>query len=182
MVGVPSPVDASAAEAALRAARLADPATFESLERVRSSPAATAVARRILEAGESGDVRWVAAWVYSTAGEDPAPLVPLLADGDVSLRVIGAAGLLERGDARGFEPLIEALGHAETMTGTAPPRTVWAASTAVLVRMTGNADLGPPFDGHERVVKAAQARWQTWLSENRARLRFDPEAGEWRVQ
>ncbi|HEX8162714.1 MAG TPA: HEAT repeat domain-containing protein [Pyrinomonadaceae bacterium] len=144
--------------------------------------AGVAAAARLLAAKpESSEVLWAGTYIYCGAGADPAPLLPLITDKDPAIRLMAAAGLVERGDKRGFAPLIDLLAEPGLLALSHPPRSLWSAATHALVRATGMAELGPPFDADDAMVAAAHKRWLSWLQANDAKLKFAPEQGEWEV-
>jgi hypothetical protein len=65
------------------------------------------------------------------------------------------------------------------LVGQEPPTTAWAAAATSLVRFTGIADNGPPFDADVSRRQLAQQRWRDWLGANQASLAFDGEKGLW---
>jgi hypothetical protein len=136
----------------------------------------------VLASGASGDTRLFAAYVYANTGTDAAPLRPLLKDPDPSTRLIAAAGVVARGDASGFDVLVEGLGHAEPMLASKRPLRLWVFADVMLARYTGVAENGPPLDAEPAQVVAGQARWKTWLAANRSRLHYDSAAHSWSLQ
>ncbi len=145
----------------------------------RSDTALVQAAGAALTAGVSGPELWAATWIWVNEGDDPAPLLPLLTNADASIRIMAATGLIARGRAEGFAPLIDELTDVSVLVGQEPPSTAWAAATTSLVRFTAIADNGPPFDADATHRVLAQQRWRDWLAANRASLAFDGEKGLW---
>jgi hypothetical protein len=174
----PGQVATDEAAGRLRSVSLGDPATLAALEQIRFSPAGADAAATILASGASGDLLWAATWVYASSGSDPGVLGPLLANADPSIRAIAAAGLVGRGDQRGFEPLVALLGESGVLAGSAPPSLLWEFAGDVLERYTG-AGLGPTLTASDAErVSAAQA-WREWLGSNGPRLAFDTTTHRW---
>ena len=145
----------------------------------RSDTALVQAAGAALTAGVTGPELWAATWIWVNEGVDPAPLLPLLTNADPNIRIMAATGLIARGRTEGFAPLIDELADASTLVGQEPPTTAWAAAATSLVRFTGIADNGPPFDADASRRAAAQQRWRDWLTANQASLTFDAEKGLW---
>jgi hypothetical protein len=145
----------------------------------RSDAAMVQAAGAALSSGVSGPELWAATWIWVNEGNDVAPLLPLLADTDASVRIMAATGLIARGRSEGFAPLIDELNDSSMLVGQEPPTTAWAAAATSLVRFTGIADNGPPFDADVSRRQLAQQRWRDWLGANQASLAFDGEKGLW---
>jgi hypothetical protein len=124
-------------------------------------------------------VRWAAVYVYGLGGADPAPLVPMLADTDPSVRLLAAMGLIARGRGEGFAPAVGALTDEDYLLGSHPRATAWRVAAQALVRHTLRADLGPPLDADAPMRVQAQQRWKDWLTATLPSLRFDPATAEW---
>ena len=145
----------------------------------RSDAALVQAAGEALARGVSGPELWAATWIWVNEGFDPAPLLPLLADADASIRVMAATGLIARGRSEGFAPLIDELSNESMLVGQEPPTAAWAAAAESLVRFTGVAANGPPFDADATRRALAQQRWRTWLDDNQASLTFNSVEGQW---
>ena len=94
---------------------------------------------------------------------------------------MAAAGLLGRGDAAGFEPLIAALPTSDVMDGMAPAGTTSEFAADVLERYAGTG-FGPALTASAEERVASQAQWTAWLAANRAALRFDGPSSSWLTQ
>jgi hypothetical protein len=147
----------------------------------RSDTALVKAAGAALAAGATGPQLWAATWVWVNEGDDPAPLLPLLSNADPGIRIMAATGLIARGKPEGFMPLIDELNDESNLAGQEPPTSAWAAATTSLVRFTGIADNGPPFDADASRRVLAQRRWRDWLAANQAALTFDAEKGLWQT-
>jgi len=133
----------------------------------------------VLDGGASGLQAWAATYVWANGGDDVAPLLALLADADPEIRVMAATGLIARGDAAGFEPLIATLTDDAVTAGFPAP--VWQNAAVALVRFTAISANGPPFDGSPKQRQTAADAWTAWLDTNRASLGFDPATALWSV-
>jgi len=184
--GVPGPTaDATAiaaAQALLNAAKLDNAASLGALESIRFSPAGVEAAKAALGGGASGDQLWAATYVYASSGGDTAPLATVVANtgASASVRAMAAAGLVGRGDVAGFEPLIAGLASSEAMDGSAPAGTIWEFAADVLRRYTSTS-LGPTLAATDAERATIQGQWQAWLTDNRAKLRFDGGSQLWVV-
>jgi hypothetical protein len=147
----------------------------------RGDPAVVAAARESLQRGATGDELWAATFVWVNEGDDPEPLLALLDDEEVTIRVMAATGLVARGRAEGFPVLIEALTDDSALVGHEPPEQAWHRATTVLMRFTGQGELGPPLDADNTQRAAAQERWRNWLADSGDNLTFDAEAFLWRT-
>ena len=145
----------------------------------RSDAALVHAAGDALATGVSGPQLWAATWIWVNEGDDAAPLLPLLTNSDPAIRIMAATGLIARGRSEGFAPLIDELTDASVLIGQEPPTSGWAAATTSLVRFTGIADNGPPFDADASRRVLAQQRWRDWLTANQASLTFDGGKGLW---
>jgi hypothetical protein len=145
----------------------------------RSDAALVKAAGDALATNPSGAQLWVATWIWVNEGDDPAPLLPLLTNADPSIRIMAATGLIARGRAEGFAPLIDELNDMSVLIGQEPPTTAWAQAATSLVRFTGISDNGPPFDADASRRVLAQQRWRDWFAANQAALTFTAEEGLW---
>ena len=176
----PSAADVDAASSLLTSVRLDGADSLAALEGVRLTPAGAAAAADLLASGATGDPLWAATYVYASSGDDPAPLKAIASDAGASptVRVMAAAGLLGRGDAAGFEPLIAALATADAMDGMEPAGTTSEFAADVLERYAGTG-FGPALTASADEREASQAQWTAWLETNRAGLRFDGPSSSW---
>jgi hypothetical protein len=166
----------------LRATSFSDPATIGAVDSLWGTEAGVSAAARVLASTTpTYEVLWAATYIYAGAGGDPSVLAALINHSGPTIRLLAAAGLVARGDKRGFKPLVECLGHTEFLTWSRPPRAVWKAAAAHLAQFTGISELGPPFDADLAVVAASQRKWQDWLGANENRLTFDSLRGEWNL-
>jgi hypothetical protein len=157
-----------------------DPDAFHRLTDHSGDPDVVEAAGAALIAGVSGEQLWAAVYVWSNEGADPEPLVALLNNEEAAVRFMAATGLIARGRIEGFTTLIDSLTDESFLTGFEPPRPVWDAAATSLVRFTGIADNGPPFDADTPRLRLAQERWRAWFEANQARLTFDSEELLWR--
>lgn len=158
---------------------LSDADAFVRLTDHGQDPVVVAAAEKALSGGASGDQLWAATYVWSNEGSDPEPLVALLDNESAAVRFMAATGLIARGRIEGFTSLIDSLTDESFLVGFEPPRPVWDAAATSLVRFTGIADNGPPFDADPPRLRLAQERWRAWFEANQARLSFDPERLLW---
>lgn len=182
--GSGSAPDASAIASArqrIEGSDLTDPASLSAIDEIRFSAEGAAAAREALTRGATGDELWAAVWVYGTSGEDPTPLLPLLDDGDVSVRVMAAAAVVARGELAGFEVLVAELENAEPLSGSEPPQTVWEFALTTLERYTGEPPVLLSEQPTNEELVAAHDAWSAWFQEHRAALSFDEDAGTWSV-
>ncbi|HYN69988.1 MAG TPA: hypothetical protein VEX41_07250 [Candidatus Eisenbacteria bacterium] len=176
--------DVAAAAGLIDAANLAENGTISPIQAIRFTPAGTLAACRRLSDGVGGDALWAAAWVYATGGTDPAPILPLLAYDDPTIRAIAAAGVASLGRPEGLDALTELISVDAGLRGSLPPVTVarYAAHTLSSL-IDGAADsVGDVSTGTPEERSAATAAWTSWLEANRARVTFDPEAHLWQVR
>jgi hypothetical protein len=138
-----------------------------------------AAAEDALAAGATGDLKWAAVWVVVDGGTDAEVLVPFVNDDNPTIRVMAATGLVARGRVEGFEPLIAALTDETLLDNHYPPEPAWTAAATALVRWTGVAENGPPFDAVAGQRTTAQQRWTEWFDEHRDELRFDEDQALW---
>lgn len=117
-------------------------------------------------------VVWASMLVYLSGGADPEPLARFVADTRAPLRISAAVGLLARGDARGFEPLI-----AELEAGQSDPSAAWAQASLGLTRWTAIADFGPPLDATADQRAAGAQGWRAWWTRHASTVHFS--AGLW---
>ena len=173
--------DVAAAVGLIDGANLDEASTISPIQNIRFTPAGTLAACRRLAEGVSGDALWAAAWVYATGGTDPAPLLPLLANDDPTIRSIAGAGVASMGRPEGLDALAELISVDVGLRGSRPPVTVPRYAAAILARLiesgVGDVSTGSP---EERV--AAKAAWTSWLETNRSRLTFDAEQLGWKLQ
>ncbi len=163
----------------LASINLADSDTLLPLGDAIGDAGLLAAAEEALAQAADGDLKWAATWVVVNSFGDADLLVPLAADGDLTIRVMAATGLLAQGRVEGFEPLINALTNKELLAGRYPPEPAWSAATLALVRWTAVSDNGPPFDANADQLAAAQALWQAWFADHQQSLRFDANEGIW---
>jgi HEAT repeat protein len=161
----------------LEAAKLSDWPTLLQVQNIRWSEGAVAAAAKVLSAPTNPDTTWAAASVYAAHGADEELLAKLLANTSASVRFLAARGLVQRGDRRGFAPLVALL--EENGGLDASQRPVWAAATKALALATGNAELGPPFDADGELRAVCAKRWRDWLEEHGSELAFAADSGEW---
>jgi hypothetical protein len=167
--------------ALLKSVDLADSDTLLALNDAAADPGLEAAAEKALAAGATGDLKWAATWVVVNGAKDAAPLVPLATDPDLTIRVMAGTGLVARGRTEGFAPLVAALTEDALLVGHYPPQPAWLEATLALVRWTGVADNGPPFDADAAQRAVAQQRWQAWLDQHHDALHFDDDEGRWLI-
>jgi hypothetical protein len=165
--------------ALLRSVDLADSDSLLLLADAAGDAGLIAAAEEALAAGATGDLRWAAVWVVVNGGSDAEILVPYATADDVTIRVMASTGLLARGRIEGFEPLIAALTDETLLVGRYPPEPAWTAAATTLVRWTGVAANGPPFDALASQRAVAQQRWTAWLDASGSSLMFDSAEGRW---
>jgi hypothetical protein len=163
----------------IETADLNDDSTLDNISTLRFTQAGADAARAVLQAGASSDALWAALWVYSSAATDPAPVEPLLTNGDPSIVALAAATLVGFGDAAGLDPIRQALDADDFMSGAEPPLTLREFALETLARYVTGSDVPDPqsFADDSSAVTA----WQAWLDANRAQLHFDPDQGVWTV-
>lgn len=172
--------DLARAGALIDAVHLDDPASVSALDAILFTEQGAEAARERLEAGVSGDALWAATHVYVANGTDPAPLLPLLGNGDATVRALAAAGLVSLGRAEGFDVLAASITSEAGIRAAHPPLTVAQFAAASLSRYTGNAvPRGPTGTPEERTALAAA--WTSWLADHRGRLVFDAAERLWSV-
>jgi hypothetical protein len=163
----------------LRSVNLADSDSLLPLADAAGDAGLIAAAEAALAAGATGDLRWAAVWVVVDAGTNADVLLPFATADDPTIRVMASTGLLARGRVEGFEPLIAALTDETVLVGRYPPEFAWSAATTALVRWTGIATNGPPFDAVASQRVLAMQRWTEWFNASRATLAFNAEEGRW---
>jgi hypothetical protein len=173
------PLTQDEAEAILRGFAFNDPDAEQRLEDLLHSDVAPSAAAAVLHSGVVAAPLWAAAYVYAWTAVDTQPLVPLIAHIDPTISLIAAEALLARGDAAGFEPLIDKLTDMRPVQGYSPPGPIWRSALVALVRHTAVSALGPPLDADEFMLVPAAQRWRAWLAANRERLAFDADTGLW---
>ena len=176
--------EVAAAVALIDAANLAEDSTISPIQGIRFTAAGTLAACGRLADGATGDALWAAAWVYATAGTDPAPLLPLLSNDDPTIRVIAAAGLASLGRAEGLDSLVQLISVDAGLRGSLPPVTVARFAAYTLSGLIEGApdSVGGASTGTPEERSAATAAWTSWLEANRARVTFDPERHTWQLR
>jgi HEAT repeat protein len=162
----------------LLAASFGDPPTLAKVEALKADPVMVSAAADALATAPAGAPRWAAVLVLANATGTATPLVPLLKDADVTIRVMAAIGAIGQGERAGFPVLIEALSHDEYMAGFEPPATAWATASLALARHTALV-LGPALDADAADRDASTRRWQDWWTKNETSLHFDVATEEW---
>ena len=166
-------------QALIETVDLNDESTLDNISSLRFTQAGADAARAVLQAGGTPDQLWAALWVYGSAGTDPAPVEPLLTNGDPSVVAMAAATLVGFGDAAGLDPLRQALDADDFMSGAEPPLTLREFALETLARYVTGTGVPDPqsFSDDASAVTA----WQAWLDANRAQLHFDSDQGVWTV-
>jgi len=177
--GASSAADTQADTQIIQAVDLGNPASIEALDAIRTTAAGVAAATSLLAAHATGDALWAATYVYASSGVDPGPLRLLLAESDATVRVMAAAGLVARGDATGFEPLVQALASQDPLAGSEPPQEIWMFAASTLSRFAGPQAPDPSPDAGPDDLAANQAEWDQWLKDSGPTLRFDPASATW---
>ncbi len=161
---------------------LSDPASLSAVDAIRFSPEGVAAASQALDSGASGDALWAAVWVYGTSSDgDPAAVLPVLKDGDASIRVMAAAALVAWGEPEGFEVLVAELENTEPLAGSEPPRPVWEFALTTLERYTADHPTSVPAEAKESDLAVAHTEWSAWLDAHGSELSFDGDAAVWRA-
>ena len=174
----PVPVDATAARAAIEAAKLDDSASLEAVARFRFTKPGADAARQVLAAGGQVDALWAAIWVYASAAADPAPLKPYLTNGEPSLRVMAAAALVASGDRDGFPVLRDSVADDTALVGSDPPATISGFAVSTLFEYVQGAGAPtPPEDAAQ--LGAAFAAWPPWLDAHLSAMTYDKTSGTW---
>ena len=176
----PSAADVAAARQKIASADLGNPDTIDKLEGVRFTPAGEQAAREVLaSASASGrDALWAATWVYASSATEPAPLRPLLENGDASIRTMAAAALVALGDRSGFGALEASLSDADQLRGSHPPISIGGFTLYTLSRYVQAADAPEPPQSEQELADV-QARWADWLQRHGNDLQFDAQSGTW---
>ena len=175
---MPSDADVTAARQKIESADLGSPKTIDELEGVRFTAAGEQAARDVLASASGRDALWAATWVYASSATEPAPLRPLLENGDASIRTMAAAALVALGDRSGFGALEASLSDADQLRGSHPPISVGGFTLDTLSRYVHAADAPePPQSGQE--LANVQARWADWLQRHGNDLQFDAPSGTW---
>lgn len=149
------------------------PDILAAAEKARGTAAGKQQAADRLRAGVTGDELWGAVYVYSTDGDDPALLTPLLAGGDATIRVLAAGGLLRMGDRAGFAALIAETANPAVLAGSEPPQTIGEVA-AILLKMASGQPIGLA------PTPENQQAWRAWYAASADALEFDPKLG-WSV-
>lgn len=160
---------------------LDDEATINEVSRCLFTRAGAEASRTVLDGRPDRDAAWAAVWIYSSSGNDPAPLRPLVAAPDPSIRVMAAAGLVAFGDAAGFPILREALADQQNLLGSHPPMAIRHFSISTLTRFVV-ADGVPAWPDASAGVPVVIKGWDGWLAENASFLTFSTSAGTWGPQ
>jgi len=176
--------DVARARTLIDAADLADDPSITAIQEIRFTAAGTLAACQRLGEGVAGDTLWAAAWVYGTGGQDPAPLLPLLANDDPTIRAIAAAGAASLGRPEGLDALAALIAVDVGLRGSLPPVTVARFAAYTLSGLVDRAadSVGDVPTGTPEERSAATAAWTSWLEANRARVTFDPEQHTWQVR
>jgi hypothetical protein len=170
-----SPAAVASVRAVIDGAKLAHPASIDALATHRFDDGAPEAAAAALSEGVMGDARWAAAWVYASAGTDPAVLRPLLADDDLSVRAVAAAAMTAWGDAAGLTVLASLAASDRPLAGSFPPETISDFAIGTLERFVA----GGPASAADTGPAAAAAAWTGWLTGAGASLAFDQASGTW---
>lgn len=168
------PVEVAKAAAIIAAADPGRPETLDAVDAVRFTDAGVEAAADALGQGATGDAQWAATWIYASGGVDPAPLQPMLAAEDPSVRAIAASGLLARGVRGAAEALAELASSDAPLRGSEPPMAVGDFAAATLARFVA----GPSVAGGASRTDAAAA-WSAWLAQHGSALAYDAEAVRW---
>lgn len=163
----------------IAAVSFTDEASLRHLAADAGSANALQAAKDVLASSAPDSQTWAAVYLYLGAGDDPAPLHPLLTAKALDIRAMAAAGAVSDGDAAGFPVLIALLGEDSIMRGSMPLQPFWRFAALTLVSVTGDATRGPASDAVPSQVAAAQKRWQAWWSANSAKLHWDAGQRLW---
>ena len=177
-VHVTSSPDLSNCRTLIEAVDLAKPETIDAADRCRFTREGAQAARAVLETGTSQNALWAAIWVYASSGADPAPLRPLLATDDPSLRVMAGASLLAFGDAAGFAAIEAALDDGGGLAGSEPPLTITEFAVGTLARYVIANDV-PAGPASPDELDAVRSGWIAWLGAHGTTLAFDDADGTW---
>lgn len=161
-------VDAGACRSRIQAADLTQDATIFAVDACQFTLAGAQAASEVLASGATGDPLWAAVWVYAASGSDPAPLRPMLQQGDPSVRAMAAAALVGFGDATGFAVLGQVTTDTGDIAGADPPETIGAFAVDVLDRYVVAPDL-----------PTTASDWSGWLASHAPSLTYDSSAGTW---
>ena len=177
--GTPVPslpaVDSAAVEVVrtvITAADFANPDSIRTVLGARYDAGAAEAAAAVLSSGAADGPRWAAVVVYGTAGINPVPLQPLLADLVPSIRAMAAATLASWGEADAVPVLVELTDDDGLLMGSEPPTSVGAFAAETLGRFVRGPDVAPGTD-----PAAVKAAWQAWMAASSGRLVFDPSTG-----
>ena len=157
-VATPQVVDP---QALIETADLADGSTLDNISTLRFTHAGADAANAVLQAGGSADALWAALWVYASAGTDPAPVEPLLTNGDPSVAALAAAILVGIGDAAGLDPLRAMLDADGQMRDAEPPLSLREFALETLARYVTGSDVPDPQSFADDA--SAATAWQAWL-------------------
>lgn len=147
-----------------------DPKILAAAEQARGTAEGKQAAAEQLRAGAKGDALWAAVYVYSTDGDDPKLLEPLLTGGDATIRVLAAGGLLRMGDRSGFAALIAETANPAILAGSEPPQSIGEIAALMLSMASGEAlDITPG--------PATRKAWSDWYAAHADRLTYDPQTG-----
>ena len=168
-------VDSAAVEVVrtvITAADFANPDSIRTVLGARYDAGAAEAAAAVLSSGAADGPRWAAVVVYGTAGINPVPLQPLLADLVPSIRAMAAATLASWGEADAVPVLVELTDDDGLLMGSEPPTSVGAFAAETLGRFVRGPDVAPGTD-----PAAVKAAWQAWMAASSGRLVFDPSTG-----
>ena len=171
-------LEPSACRRLIDQADLTNQSTLQALAPCRFTSAGEQAARETLLAGASDAALWAAIWVYATSGSDPAPLRPMLASGDSSIRVMAAAALVSFGDAAGFPIISQSLTDDAQLSGSLPPTTIASLALMTLSRYVVGVDVPPPPETAAQ-IDGARAAWADWLTGHASALVFNDDDGTW---
>lgn len=147
-----------------------DPAIIAAAEAARGTAEGKRFATERLRAGVTGDALWAAVYVYSTDGDDPTLLEPLLTAGDATIRVLAAGGLLRMGEKSGFPALIAETANPAILAGSEPPQSIGEIAALMLAMASGEGlDITPSA--------STKKAWSDWYAAHRERLKYDPHTG-----
>jgi hypothetical protein len=192
-VEVPATPDEAACQQAIAALDLADPASISAVAGCRFTPGGETAAQQVLAAGGTRDQLWGALWVYATSSRDPAPLLPLAANPDPSIRAMAGAALAPLGEHAGIDALAASLNETSILAGSNPPEAIDEFAVFSLSRsvVAGGAPSsvtpsGPPSSaspassaGPSPTPSDPIHAWQDWLTAHSAQLVFDSTARQW---
>lgn len=147
-----------------------DAAVVEAADAELDTDEGTRNAEQALRRGAAGDQLWKATYLYAHQGTHVELLRPLLDEGDASIRVLAAGGLLRLGDASGFDALTAELTNTQALAGSEPAMPIGAIANIMLGNATGQdfpADLTPE----------TQRTITQWVDAHRSTLTFTDERG-----